>query len=107
MTTQTRDAAAATAASERERDAPRRYRIHLTRSGRQVEHLADGGSLLASLERQQVALESQCRAGFCGACRCRLLRGRVSYRQPPLAFLQQDEILPCCCQVQQDIELDL
>lgn len=100
-------AAVETAASESDGCAPVRYRIRLARSGRQVDHLDDGGSLLASLERQQVALEYQCRSGFCGACRCRLLRGRVSYRQPPLAFLQADEILPCCCQVQQDIELDL
>ncbi|ARD40874.1 class I ribonucleotide reductase maintenance protein YfaE [Edwardsiella ictaluri] len=101
------DAAASTAVSESKGCAPVRYRIHLARSGHQLEHLDDGGSLLASLEQQQVVVEYQCRSGFCGACRCRLLRGQVSYRQAPLAFLQPDEILPCCCIVQQDIEIDL
>ncbi|ACY85175.1 class I ribonucleotide reductase maintenance protein YfaE [Edwardsiella piscicida] len=100
--TRTAKAAAAATASP---DAPR-YRIRLARSARQLEHRPDR-TLLDTLEQQQVAVEYQCRSGFCGACRCRLLRGRVSYRQAPLAFLQPDEILPCCCIVQQDIEIDL
>lgn len=82
------------------------YRIRLARSDRQLAH-PSGQTLLETLAQQQVDVEYQCRAGFCGACRCRLLRGQVSYRQTPLAFLQEGEILPCCCSVQQDIELDL
>ena len=30
-----------------------------------------------------------------------------SYAEEPLAFIQPDEILLCCCRVESDIELDL
>ncbi|KAA9000018.1 2Fe-2S ferredoxin-like protein [Affinibrenneria salicis] len=64
-------------------------------------------SLLDVLEAHRVSVEYQCRAGYCGSCRTRLLRGKVAYGQTPLAFIHQDEILPCCCMPLEDIELDL
>lgn len=67
----------------------------------------DDGSVLATLEANQVCLEYQCREGYCGACRTRLLKGDVRYCRKPLALLQQGEILPCCCVPINDIELDV
>ncbi|MEA9389177.1 class I ribonucleotide reductase maintenance protein YfaE [Acerihabitans sp. TG2] len=64
-------------------------------------------SLLEALEAHQVAVESQCRSGYCGACRLRLLSGQVTYRQTPLAFIKPGEILPCCCLPKGNIELAL
>jgi len=64
-------------------------------------------SLLEVLESHRVAVEFQCRSGYCGACRLRLLSGQVTYRQVPLAFIPPGEILPCCCLPDGDIELDL
>ncbi|NDL65265.1 class I ribonucleotide reductase maintenance protein YfaE [Acerihabitans arboris] len=64
-------------------------------------------SLLDALEAHQVAVEFQCRSGYCGACRLRLLRGQVKYQQAPLALIQPGEILPCCCLPVADIELEL
>ena len=64
-------------------------------------------SLLAGLERTNHAVEYQCRSGYCGACRVKLKKGRVSYKEPPLAFLLEDEILLCCCHVEEDLEIDL
>ncbi len=66
----------------------------------------DSRSLLEILEAHRVAVEFQCRSGYCGACRLRLLSGRVTYRQAPLAFIQPGEILPCCCLPDGDIELE-
>ncbi|HEY0209869.1 class I ribonucleotide reductase maintenance protein YfaE [Acerihabitans sp.] len=65
------------------------------------------GSLLDALEAHQVPVESQCRSGYCGACRLRLARGQVRYHHTPLAFIQPGEILPCCCLPVEDIELEL
>ncbi|NKI75510.1 2Fe-2S ferredoxin-like protein [Dickeya sp. CFBP 2040] len=65
------------------------------------------GSLLEALESQQVPVEYQCRSGYCGACRLRLIKGKVAYRETPLACLQRGEILPCCCMPLNDIELDM
>lgn len=69
-------------------------------------HLQEGETLLEALERTGHEVEYQCRSGYCGACRVRLLSGSVGYREPPLAFVAPGEILPCCCVVREDVELD-
>ncbi|MGL5728871.1 MAG: class I ribonucleotide reductase maintenance protein YfaE [Plesiomonas sp.] len=63
-------------------------------------------SLLEALEQAQYFPEFQCRSGFCGVCRIRLLHGKVTYQQEPLAFIASDEILPCCCIPVSDIEIE-
>ncbi|EGY53391.1 2Fe-2S iron-sulfur cluster binding protein [Neisseria shayeganii 871] len=69
-------------------------------------YLQEGETLLEALERTGHEVEYQCRSGYCGSCRLRLLSGSVRYRELPLAFLAPGEILPCCCVVKEDIELD-
>lgn len=59
--------------------------------------LEDSETLLDGLERTGHQVEYQCRSGYCGACRLILRSGSVEYEKPPLAFVRQDEILPCCC----------
>lgn len=61
-----------------------------------VEHQANS-SLLESLEAAGLDLHFHCRQGFCGACRTTLVEGAVEYKIDPLAFIDDDEILPCCC----------
>ena len=63
-------------------------------------------SLLAGLERTNHAVEYQCRSGYCGSCRVKLLSGSVAYRESPLAMLLPNEILTCCCMVKEDIRID-
>ncbi|MEW9796969.1 class I ribonucleotide reductase maintenance protein YfaE [Alteromonas sp. CYL-A6] len=54
-------------------------------------------SLLTSLEAAGLDIHYHCREGFCGACRTKILEGDVDYTTDPLAFIDDDEILPCCC----------
>lgn len=54
-------------------------------------------TLLTALEGANVHIHYHCREGFCGACRTKLLEGEVAYTTDPLAFIDDDEILPCCC----------
>jgi ferredoxin len=54
-------------------------------------------SLLESLEAQDLHIEFQCREGYCGSCRTRLIEGEVHYTEEPMAWIDDDEILPCCC----------
>ena len=54
-------------------------------------------TLLNALEAQNVHVHYHCREGFCGACRTKLIEGKVEYTTDPLAFIDDDEILPCCC----------
>jgi len=54
-------------------------------------------TLLESLESQDIHVEYQCREGYCGSCRVNLLEGEVHYLEEPMAWIDDDEILPCCC----------
>jgi ferredoxin len=54
-------------------------------------------SLLESLESQDIPVQFQCREGYCGSCRTQLLEGEVHYTEEPMAWINDDEILPCCC----------
>lgn len=65
------------------------------------------GSLLQALETKKIKLFSECRNGFCGACKTRIISGKVRYLSEPLAKLNQDECLPCCCVPTEDLNLDL
>ncbi|MGV3346003.1 class I ribonucleotide reductase maintenance protein YfaE [Enterobacteriaceae bacterium LUAb1] len=81
--------------------------ITLRTTGAQLQSGDEHPTLLDALESHQIGVEYQCREGYCGACRTRLLKGQVCYKVAPLALLRQDEILPCCCQADGDIEIDL
>ena len=69
--------------------------------------LQEGESLLDALARTGHEVEYQCRAGYCGSCRVKLLSGSVDYVDLPLAFVAHDEVLPCCCTVTSDITLEV
>jgi ferredoxin len=83
------------------------FRILLRHSGTQLQCQDEHPSLLAALESHQVDVEYQCREGYCGACRTRLIAGQVNWLSQPLAFVQPGEILPCCCQATGDIEIEM
>lgn len=64
-------------------------------------------NILDTLERKGIESHFHCRDGFCGACRCKLLKGKIQYTIEPLAFVGDDEILTCCAQPITDIEIDI
>ncbi|GGW97268.1 class I ribonucleotide reductase maintenance protein YfaE [Alteromonas halophila] len=74
---------------------PTSYRIDVVDVGTLDASTED--TLLTSLEKAGVRAQFHCREGFCGACRTTLLSGDVDYTTDPLAFIDDDEILPCCC----------
>ncbi|MDR0214116.1 MAG: 2Fe-2S iron-sulfur cluster binding domain-containing protein [Comamonas sp.] len=61
--------------------------------------VASGETLLDALERTGHEVAYQCRSGYCGACRLRLLSGKPFYPEEPLACIGASEVLPCCCLV--------
>lgn len=71
--------------------------------------LFDGkqATLLEALEYKKVKVFSECRNGFCGACKTKVISGEVTYIKQPLAELEQDECLPCCCIPKTDLNLSL
>jgi len=65
-------------------------------------------TLLECLEQANVEVHYHCRDGFCGACRVTLTAGEINYpKGEPLAFVGENEILPCCCVPVTDIKLIL
>lgn len=73
---------------------------------RVIEQKPDS-SMLESLEAEGIEVHYHCREGFCGACRTKLITGSVTYLTDPLAFIDDDEILPCCCKADQDVSIKL
>jgi ferredoxin len=63
-------------------------------------------TILEDLETHHIEMEYHCREGFCGACRCKLISGEVDYTVDPLAFIDDDEILPCVTKPLTDIKID-
>ncbi|WP_371378901.1 class I ribonucleotide reductase maintenance protein YfaE [Thalassotalea aquiviva] len=63
---------------------------------------------LEFLEANQVEVHYHCRDGFCGACRAVLNAGEVTYHKgEPLAFIRDNEILPCYCIPKSDIDITI
>jgi len=71
--------------------------IHNGAEQSQTVPFQHANTLLESLEAQDVPVHYQCREGYCGSCRTQLLEGEVHYTEEPMAWINDDEILPCCC----------
>ncbi|MFT6284162.1 MAG: ferredoxin [Arenicella sp.] len=71
-----------------------------------VQH-APNNTLLETIEQHEIEIQYHCREGYCGACRSKLICGKVEYTTDPLAFIDDDEILPCCCIPISNIEIEL
>lgn len=73
-----------------------------------VTYQADDKTLLNNLESNDIEVHYHCRDGFCGACRVTLKKGEIIYPNgEPLAFVGENEILPCCCIPNSDLTLQL
>ena len=77
----------------------------VTQYGQQL--IPNVGSLLESLEKSGVSVESHCRQGFCGHCKVKKTKGEVEYFDEPLGFMEDDEVLICCSKPKTDIEIDV
>lgn len=72
-------------------------------------YLHEDESLLEGLIRTGHDIEYQCKEGYCGSCRTRVISNNhaIDYEKGPLALINEDEILPCCCKIKGQIKLDL
>lgn len=64
-------------------------------------------SILEVLQETGHSVEHQCKQGYCGSCRLRKISGEVEYKERPLAFIAEDEILPCCAIAKSNLRLDV
>lgn len=84
-----------------QQDAP----IHRVLLGKKQILVTENEPLLVQLERAGIAVEYQCREGYCSSCSIKLLRGDVIYPSEPLAWVQSGYLLACCAIVKSDIEI--
>ncbi|MCY2983899.1 MAG: FAD-binding oxidoreductase [Planctomycetota bacterium] len=82
------------------------HHIHFKQSGSIAKFESIHNSLLACAGQNSVSLESGCRTGACGSCAVRLLGGKVRYTREPQFQTQTNEILPCVCVPESDLEVD-
>jgi ferredoxin len=82
------------------------YEVLVTVKGMSIKQEPDK-TLLENLESSNIDMHSHCREGFCGTCRTRLVSGEVEYTIDPLAYIDDDEILPCCCRAISNIVIEI
>lgn len=76
--------------------------------GKEISFKEKKQTLLECLEQANIEVHYHCRDGFCGACRVTLTNGEIHYPNgEPLAFVGENEILPCCCVPVTDISLKI
>lgn len=67
--------------------------------------VSEQDNLLDALLASGHEIDYQCRGGYCGACRTKVSSGHVVYDDYPLAHMDGDEILPCCCRVTETLKI--
>ncbi|PMN37561.1 hypothetical protein BCT32_09970 [Vibrio sp. 10N.261.45.E11] len=67
---------------------------------------SDSCTALVALERAGYEVKSECRNGFCGACRLKA-SGTPTYLNDPIGYMQDGEVLVCCVDSQSDIDIEL
>jgi len=85
---------------------PEKPQTSITLEQKQYNHRA-GETILETLQRNGIDTEFNCKEGFCGVCRTKLLKGSVEYNLDPLAFIDDDEILTCCTHPKGNIEIKI
>ena len=83
------------------------FLIHIEPLQEPLQYVASASSILETLEQAKVEVPYQCREGFCGACRAKLLSGSTEYINEPLAFVRDGEVLLCCSKPCSDITIAL
>lgn len=58
-----------------------------------------------AIEDSNYPIHEDCRMGTCGSCKMNIISGKVKYLISPEIKLKENEILPCCCIPEKDIEL--
>lgn len=91
-----RNYAANSSAEPRKPAASAPTRVAFTQSGKDARWKPGGGSLLELAEQIGLSPAYSCRAGNCGDCRTKIVKGDVSYFSEPSYAVAAGEALICC-----------
>ncbi len=85
-------------------------RVVFTQSGKEAIWKPGDGSLLELAEQCGLSPTYGCRAGNCGECRTKIVKGDVSYESEPSYAVVAGEALICCsvpAQIDEHLQLQL
>jgi ferredoxin len=80
--------------------------VRFSRSGRSLTWDGQDANLLDFAERHDLAVDSGCRSGSCGACQTRLLSGLVTYAEKPDHDIPDGHCLLCVGKPKSALVLD-
>ena len=83
------------------------HTVTFARSGVTAIVAKDGATVLDAARTAGLDAAYSCEEGVCGTCRCRCLSGEITYIRDPVAWLEEDEILPCIARPRTDLEIDM
>ncbi|MGR5131532.1 2Fe-2S iron-sulfur cluster-binding protein [Vibrio alfacsensis] len=64
-------------------------------------------TILQAAEKAGESIYSECRGGFCGACKCKLKSGETVSVIDAIAFLPDGYVLACSVKANSDLVLEL
>ncbi|MDC0534572.1 2Fe-2S iron-sulfur cluster-binding protein [Francisellaceae bacterium] len=63
-------------------------------------------NVLENILLDKKEIRFQCKNGFCGNCRCKLISGEICYQKPKIGNTQSDEILVCIAKALDNLVLE-
>ncbi len=96
-----------TAANGKESTASSTTKIFFANSWKEAA-CGENEYILDAAEKAEIEIESSCRAGTCGTCSAKVLKGEVTYEEDydALGSLELGEILTCCAKPVSSIVID-
>ena len=80
--------------------------VRFLKSGREVTWDPGASSLLEFAERNEISIDSGCRAGSCGSCVTAIVSGEIDYLSDPGAPPDEGCCLTCISVPKTDVVLD-
>jgi len=62
-------------------------------------------NLLRVLEKNGYEIDYECQEAHCGTCRTVMTKGKVKYAFEPVAYIGENEVLPCSALIKSDLDL--
>ncbi len=88
-------------------DIEMKFNVAFEASGKNAAYCGGKGNILSLAKEHSIHIPASCRAGNCGTCAVKLMRGTVKYLREPEAETIEGEILPCICIPTSDIGIQV
>jgi ferredoxin len=84
-----------------------KQKVTVTVNGSTKINCNKNDNLLFVLENNGYEVEYECQEGHCGTCRTIMTDGEVKYAYEPVAYIGENEVLPCSAIIKSDLNLTI